>query len=104
MKVVDGFGAIIAFEMRNHLLLKMKITKLTRIWMLPANKRKTLKKYIMTGRYCSGLYDEVENTGRKSLKLMVIHFEGPAIATYNQGKNFLCTMVALSKEVIRKGL
>ena len=107
VKVADGFGAIIALKCETDFVAKNEdFIKLTQniLDAAVANKCKTLEEVqsLPMGdvTIAQAVTDRSGITGEKMELDGYMTLEGPAIATYNhQGKNFLCTMVALSKEV-----
>ena len=107
VKVADGFGAIIALKCETDFVAKNEdFIKLTQniLDAAVANKCKTLGEVqaLPMGdvTIAQAVTDRSGITGEKMELDGYMTLEGPAIATYNhQGKNFLCTMVALSKEV-----
>ncbi|WP_195571670.1 translation elongation factor Ts [Bacteroides nordii] len=107
VKVADGFGAIIALKCETDFVAKNEdFIKLTQNILDAAvtNKCKTLEEVqaLPMGdvTIAQAVTDRSGITGEKMELDGYMTLEGPAIATYNhQGKNFLCTMVALSKEV-----
>ena len=107
VKVADGFGAIIALKCETDCVAKNEdFIKLTQdiLDAAVANKCKTLEEVqaLPMGdvTIAQAVTDRSGITGEKMELDGYMTLEGPAIATYNhQGKNFLCTMVALSKEV-----
>ena len=107
VKVVDGFGAIIALKCETDFVAKNEdFIKLTQdiLDAAVANKCKTLEEVqaLPMGdvTIAQAVTDRSGITGEKMELDGYMTLEGSAIATYNhQGKNFLCTMVALSKEV-----
>jgi len=102
-----GFGAIIALKCETDFVAKTEdFIKLTQniLDAAVANKCKTLEEVqaLPMGdvTIAQAVTDRSGITGEKMELDGYMTLEGPAIATYNhQGKNFLCTMVALSKEV-----
>ena len=107
VKVADGFGAIIALKCETDFVAKNEdFIKLTPdiLDAAVANKCKTLEEVqaLPMGdvTIAQAVTDRSGITGEKMELDGYMTLEGSAIATYNhQGKNFLCTMVALSKEV-----
>ena len=107
VKVADGFGAIIALKCETDFVAKNEdFIKLTQNILDAAvtNKCKTLEEVqaLPMGdvTIAQAVTDRSGITGEKMELDGYMTLEGSAIATYNhQGKNFLCTMVALSKEV-----
>ena len=107
VKVADGFGAIIALKCETDFVAKNEdFIKLTQdiLDAAVANKCKTLEEVqaLPMGdvTIAQAVTDRSGITGEKMELDGYMTLEGSAIATYNhQGKNFLCTMVALSKEV-----
>ena len=107
VKVADGFGTIIALKCETDFVAKNEdFIKLTQNILDAAvtNKCKTLEEVqaLPMGdvTIAQAVTDRSGITGEKMELDGYMTLEGPAIATYNhQGKNFLCTMVALSKEV-----
>ena len=107
VKVADGFGAIIALKCETDFVAKNEdFIKLTQdiLDAAAANKCKTLEEVqaLPMGdvTIAQAVTDRSGITGEKMELDGYMTLEGSAIATYNhQGKNFLCTMVALSKEV-----
>ena len=107
VKVADGFGAIIALKCETDFVAKNEdFIKLTQdiLDAAVANKCKTLEEVqslpMGDATVAQAVTDRSGITGEKMELDGYMTLEGPAIATYNhQGKNFLCTMVALSKEV-----
>ena len=107
VKVADGFGAIIVLKCETDFVAKNEdFIKLTQniLDAAVANKCKTLEEVqaLPMGdvTIAQAVTDRSGITGEKMELDGYMTLEGPAIATYNhQGKNFLCTMVALSKEV-----
>ena len=107
VKVADGFGAIIALKCETDFVAKNEdFIKLTQniLDAAVANKCKTLEEVQALSMgdvtIAQAVTDRSGITGEKMELDGYMTLEGPAIATYNhQGKNFLCTMVALSKEV-----
>ena len=107
VKVADGFGAIIALKCETDFVAKNEdFIKLTQdiLDAAVANKCKTLEEVqslpMGDATVAQAVTDRSGITGEKMELDGYMTLEGSAIATYNhQGKNFLCTMVALSKEV-----
>ena len=107
VKVADGFGAIIALKCETDFVAKNEdFIKLTQAILdaAVANKCKTLEevKALSMGDATieQAVTDRSGITGEKMELDGYMTLEGASIATYNhQGKNFLCTMVALNKEV-----
>ena len=107
VKVADGFGAIIALKCETDFVAKNEdFIKLTQniLDAAVANKCKTPEEVraLPMGdvTIAQAVTDRSGITGEKMELDGYMTLEGSAIATYNhQGKNFLCTMVALSKEV-----
>ena len=107
VKVADGFGAIIALKCETDFVAKNEdFIKLTQdiLDAAVANKCKTLEEVqaLPMGdvTIAQAVTDRSGITGEKMELDGYMTLEGSTIATYNhQGKNFLCTMVALSKEV-----
>ena len=107
VKVADGFGAITALKCETDFVAKNEdFIKLTQdiLDAAVANKCKTLEEVqaLPMGdvTIAQAVTDRSGITGEKMELDGYMTLEGSAIATYNhQGKNFLCTMVALSKEV-----
>ena len=107
VKVEEGFGAIIALKCETDFVAQnADFVKLTQniLDAAVANKCKTLEEVqaLPMGdvTIAQAVTDRSGITGEKMELDGYMTLEGPAIATYNhQGKNFLCTMVALSKEV-----
>ena len=107
VKVEEGFGAIIALKCETDFVAQnADFVKLTQdiLDAAVANKCKTLEEVqaLPMGdvTIAQAVTDRSGITGEKMELDGYMTLEGSAIATYNhQGKNFLCTMVALSKEV-----
>ncbi|WP_291586233.1 translation elongation factor Ts [Bacteroides sp.] len=107
VKVADGFGAIIALKCETDFVAQnADFVKLTQdiLDIAVANKCKTLDEVLALpmgdATIAQAVTDRIGITGEKMELDGYMTLEGPAIATYNhQGKNFLCTMVALNKEV-----
>lgn len=107
VKVENGFGAMIALKCETDFVAKNEdFVKLTQniLDAAVANKCKTLDEVnaLMLGdiTVAQAVTDRSGITGEKMELDGYLTLEGEAISTYNhQGKNFLCTMVALNKAV-----
>lgn len=110
VKVVDGFGAMIALKCETDFVAQnADFVKLTQdiLDAAVANKCKTLEEVnaLMLGdvTVAQAVVDRSGITGEKMELDGYLTLEAPSIAAYNhQNKNFLCTMVALNKEVDAK--
>jgi elongation factor Ts len=110
VKTVDGFGAIIALKCETDFVAQnADFIKLTQdiLDAAIANRCKTLDevKALPMGDIdvAQAVTDRSGITGEKMELDGYATLEAPCIATYNhQNKNFLCTMVALNKEVDAK--
>ena len=106
-KAENGFGAMIALKCETDFVAKNEdFIKLTQdiLDAAIANKCKTLDEVkalpMGTGTIADAVTDRSGITGEKMELDGYATVEGTAISVYNhQGKNFLCTMVALNKEV-----
>ena len=106
-KAQDGFGAIIALKCETDFVAKNEdFVKLTQeiLDAAVANKCKTLAEVnalpMGNGTIENAVTDRSGITGEKMELDGYLTVEGPSISIYNhQGKNFLCTMVALNKAV-----
>lgn len=106
-KVENGFGAMIALKCETDFVAKNEdFVKLTQdiLNLAIANKCKTLDEVkalpMGTGTVADAVTDRSGITGEKMELDGYETVEGPSISIYNhQGKNFLCTMVVLNKEV-----
>ncbi|MDD3039424.1 translation elongation factor Ts [Bacteroides sp.] len=106
-KAENGFGAMIALKCETDFVAKNEdFVKLTQdiLDAAIANKCKTLDEVkalpMGTGTIADAVTDRSGITGEKMELDGYATVEGTAISVYNhQGKNFLCTMVALNKEV-----
>lgn len=109
-KTVGGFGAMIALKCETDFVAKNEdFVKLTQeiLDAAIAAKCKTLDEVkalpLGTGTVQDAVTDRSGITGEKMELDGYEVIEGASIAVYNhQGKNFLCTMVALNKEVDAK--
>ena len=107
VKAVDGFAAMIALKCETDFVAKNQdFVKLTQdiLDAAIANKCKTLDevKALQLGdvTVAQAIVDRSGITGEKMELDGYSTIEGTSIAVYNhQGKNFLCTMVALNKVV-----
>ncbi|SHF33708.1 translation elongation factor Ts (EF-Ts) [Bacteroides faecichinchillae] len=107
VKAENGFGAMIALKCETDFVAKNEdFIKLTQdiLNAAIANKCKTLDEVkalpMGTGTIADAVTDRSGITGEKMELDGYATVEGTAISVYNhQGKNFLCTMVALNKEV-----
>lgn len=105
--ILDNSGAMVEVNCETDFVAKNEdFIKLTQdiLDAAVANKCKTLEEVqaLPMGdvTIAQAVTDRSGITGEKMELDGYMTLEGPAIATYNhQGKNFLCTMVALSKEV-----
>lgn len=105
-KAENGFGAMIALKCETDFVAKNQdFIKLTQdiLDAAIANKCKTLDEVkalpMGTGTIADAVTDRSGITGEKMELDGYATVEGNAISVYNhQGKNFLCTMVALNKE------
>ncbi|MDO4779784.1 MAG: translation elongation factor Ts [Bacteroides sp.] len=106
-KVENGFGAMIALKCETDFVAKNEdFVKLTQdiLNLAITNKCKTLDEVkalpMGTGTVADAVTDRSGITGEKMELDGYETVEGPSISIYNhQGKNFLCTMVVLNKEV-----
>ena len=106
-KAENGFGAIIALKCETDFVAQnADFVKLTQdiLDLAVANKCQTLDEVkalpMGNGTVADAVVDRSGITGEKMELDGYMTVEGPAISVYNhQNKNFLCTMVALNKEV-----
>ncbi|WP_077155338.1 translation elongation factor Ts [Bacteroides bouchesdurhonensis] len=106
VKAENGFGAMIALKCETDFVAKNEdFIKLTQdiLDAAIANKCKSLDEVkalpMGTGTIADAVTDRSGITGEKMELDGYATVEGTAISVYNhQGKNFLCTMVALNKE------
>ena len=106
-KVENGFGAMIALKCETDFVAKnADFIKLAQdiLDAAIANKCQTLDEVntlpMGDATVAQAVTDRSGITGEKMELDGYLTVEGPSIAVYNhQGKNFLCTMVALNKEV-----
>lgn len=109
-KAENGFGAMIALKCETDFVAKNEdFVKLTQdiLDAAIANKCQTLDEVkalpMGTGTIGDAVTDRSGITGEKMELDGYSTVEGPSISVYNhQGKNFLCTMVVLNKEVDAK--
>lgn len=109
-KAENGFGAIIALKCETDFVAKNEdFVKLAQdiLDAAIANKCQTLDEVkalpMGAGTIAEAVIDRSGITGEKMELDGYSTVEGPAISVYNhQGKNFLCTMVALNKAVDAK--